>query len=115
MKWIVIHPDDRVEEIVLHDDANDHYRLTKLQQAVRGYVEAVSMQLFGLTAFVNEDGIAEQLEFNPMATSICRAFGHPHIEIFGPMVLTRRTEEGEILGLGEALPKLLVDIGRKKI
>lgn len=70
-KVMLIHPDRRVEEATLDFEG--------CQKAVGGFVELVHLAP-GVTAFVNEDGIAMQLPRNDLATLFCHRLG-PNIQV----------------------------------
>lgn len=70
-KVVLIKPDRTVEERVLKFD--------EMQTAVGGDVELVSLAT-GVAAYVNENGIALNLEPNELATLFCRRLG-PNIAV----------------------------------
>lgn len=70
-KAVVIHPDRRVEEVEIDFEG--------CQKAVGGFVELVHLAP-GVTAYVNEDGIAMGLPRNDLATLFCHRLG-PNIRV----------------------------------
>jgi hypothetical protein len=96
-----------VEVIDLSDDT-----LTKLQDAVGGWVQAVDLTE-DVTLWCNEEGKMNGLPFNAIATSLwIDKFGETDI-IVGDVVLTGGADdEGELLTLtAEALDRLGIGIG----
>ena len=70
-----------------------------LRDGVGGWLELVRLNN-GVDLWVNENGIAEGLPYNPTATAIYWSnFGFMSGQIFGDVVFTSSNDEGETTGL----------------
>lgn len=86
--------------------------LRHLQDAVGGLVDLVGLHEH-VTMWVSDNGIAEGLPVNVVATAIAHGFGQTHQGYFGPAVFTGGgDEEGETLGLTPEHAEALLDFAR---
>jgi hypothetical protein len=88
--------------------------LRTLQFYTNGYVECVQLRN-GIDMWVNEDGIALGLDYNPTATAIYwTTYGFMSGQIFGNVVFTSCNEDGETTGLikeqGDYLREIAFDV-----
>ncbi|MBE1609896.1 DUF3846 domain-containing protein [Actinopolymorpha pittospori] len=84
--------------------------LKPLQRAVGGFVDVVSLHPT-VDMWVNDNGIAEGLPVNIVATAIAGAFGATHQPYFGPVVFTGGADsEGETLSLEDRQVTLLLSL-----
>jgi len=78
-------------------EIGDSYEM--LKAGVGGWLELVRINA-GIDMWVNENGIAENLPYNPSATAIYWSnFGFMSGQIFGDVVFTSSNEEGDTTGL----------------
>jgi hypothetical protein len=90
-----------------------------LKSGVGGWLELVRLN-HGVDMWVNENGIAENLPYNPTATAIYWSnFGFMSGQIFGDVVFTNSNAEGDTIGLTvsqfEYLNEIAFDIVGLKI
>jgi len=98
-------------------EIGDSYKM--LQAGVGGWIELVRLNN-GVDMWVNENGIAENLPYNPTATAIYWSnFGFMSGQIFGDVVFTSSNDEGDTTGLTvsqfEYLNEIAFDIVGLKI
>ena len=98
-------------------EIGDSYKM--LQAGVGGWIELVRLNN-DVDMWVNENGIAENLPYNPTATAIYWSnFGFMSGQIFGDVVFTNSNAEGETIGLTvsqfEYLNEIAFDIVGLKI
>jgi len=98
-------------------EIGDSYKM--LQAGVGGWIELVRLNN-GVDMWVNENGIAENLPYNPTATAIYWSnFGFMSGQIFGDVVFTSSNPDGETIGLsvlqGGYLREIAFDIVGLKI
>ena len=98
-------------------EIGDSYKM--LQAGVGGWIELVRLNN-GVDMWVNENGIAENLPYNPTATAIYWSnFGFMSGQIFGDVVFTNSNDEGDTIGLTvsqfEYLNEIAFDIVGLKI
>ena len=75
----------------------DSYKM--LSEAVGGWIECVTLRN-GIGMWVNDNGIAEGLDYNPTATAIYWSnFGFMSGQIFGNVIFTGSDGMGETIGL----------------
>ena len=78
-------------------EIGDSYEM--LREGVGGWLELVRLNN-GVDMWVNENGIAENLPYNPSATAIYWSnFGFMSGQIFGDVVFTNSNDEGDTTGL----------------
>ena len=90
-----------------------------ISDGVGGWIELVHLNA-GIDMWVNENGIAENLPYNPTATAIYWShFGFMSGTIFGDVVFTNSNDEGDTIGLTvgqlEYLNEIAFDIVGLKI
>ena len=90
-----------------------------IRDGVDGWIELVRLNN-GVDMWVNEDGIAQNLPYNPTATAIYWSnFGFMSGQIFGNVVFTNSNDEGDTTGLTipqfEYLSEIAFDILGLKI
>jgi hypothetical protein len=98
-------------------EIGDSYQM--LKAGVGGWIELVRLNQ-GVDMWVNENGIAENLPYNPTATAIYWSnFGFMSGQIFGDVVFTNSNDEGDTIGLTvsqfEYLNEIAFDIVGLKI
>jgi len=98
-------------------EIGDSYQM--LKAGVGGWIELVRLNN-GVDMWVNENGIAENLPYNPTATAIYWSnFGFMSGQIFGDVVFTNSNAEGDTIGLTvsqfEYLNEIAFDIVGLKI
>ena len=98
-------------------EIGDSYQM--LRAGVGGWIELVRLN-HGVDMWVNENGIAENLPYNPTATAIYWSnFGFMSGQIFGDVVFTNSNAEGDTIGLTvsqfEYLNEIAFDIVGLKI
>jgi len=98
-------------------EIGDSYQM--LKAGVGGWIELVRLN-HGVDMWVNENGIAENLPYNPTATAIYWSnFGFMSGQIFGDVVFTNSNDEGDTIGLTvsqfEYLNEIAFDIVGLKI
>ena len=98
-------------------EIGDSYEM--IREGVGGWIELVRLNN-GVDMWVNEDGIAQNLPYNPTATAIYWSnFGFMSGQIFGDVVFTNSNDEGDTTGLTvgqfEYLNQIAFDIVGLKI
>ena len=98
-------------------DVGNSYEM--IREGVGGWIELVRLEN-GVDMWVNENGIAENLPYNPTATAIYWSnFGFMSGQIFGDVVFTNSNDEGDTTGLTvgqfEYLNQIAFDIVGLKI
>ena len=98
-------------------EIGDSYQM--IRDGVDGWIELVRLNN-GVDMWVNEDGIAQNLPYNPTATAIYWSnFGFMSGQIFGNVVFTNSNDEGDTTGLTipqfEYLSEIAFDILGLKI
>ena len=93
-------------------EIGDSYQM--LKQNVNGWLECVRLDK-NIDMWVNENGIAENLDYNATATAIYwTSFGFMSGQIFGNVVFTSSNDEGDTIGLtktqGDYLREIAFDI-----
>ena len=84
-------------EAKIFEIGNSSYQM--LSEAVGGWIECVRLKK-GITMWVNDNGIAEGLDYNPTATAIYwTTYGFMSGQIFGNVIFTSSDDEGETIGL----------------
>lgn len=80
-------------------DYEDDFALEAFQDAVNGYIEAISLPKLGLKMFVNENGKIQKQEANPTAQAMWNFEYGQTDRIVGNIVVTPiwTTGDGEIL------------------
>ena len=96
-------------DISIKENDNEFVDYETLSSGVGGMIEAVSMKKFDL--WCNENGMAEGLEINPIATRLyADAFGFTNY-ILGNVVITGGVDdEGETLGLTDEQVEIVLGL-----
>lgn len=91
---LVIQPDGSITKL-------PDLELATLQEAVGGYVQAITLQTYGeeVTAWVNEEGKMHDLPYNHRATLFCHGNLFAGDFIAGPMIVSGGTD-----AIGVSLP-----------
>jgi len=103
IKAIVITVDGLQKDIEISEDIS----LKTLQDAVGGFIQSVD--LLGLTMWINEEGKIDNLPFNPFATILWEAaFGKTDV-ILGDIVLTGLPDdEGKLTSIPQAFVDMVL-------
>jgi hypothetical protein len=93
LKFAVIYPSG------IFEVRTEPYGLATLQKAVGGYIEFVDTANLGLVAYVDEDGLANRREMNPVGTEVLTRLGsrarHSAGFVLGPVVFVGSHHEEE--------------------